>query len=190
VAGRCVVCFDQAAAISCGPENLFYASRQRCSKLPTMLQHNGHKLTPNQEVRRNGIPSEGRDAVLEGKDRIIVELREQIAFLRGELKRKDAILLRVAEEIAEVPPSASEAVDASRAVVPERVKNGNDRVGDAQKRQEKSGRPTLPDGYRVVAISSDAWVLVAPRGLRVAGYRGELDLGKVALDANEHYRRE
>jgi hypothetical protein len=155
-----------------------------------MLQHNGHKLTPNLETRRNEIPSEGRDAVLEAKDRIIAELREQVAFLRGELRRKDAILSRVAEEIGEVPASASKAADGFQTVVPKGVKNGNTRAREAQKRQEKPGRPTLPDGYRVVAIASDTWVLIAPRGLRVAGYRGELDLGKVALDANEHYLRE
>jgi hypothetical protein len=155
-----------------------------------MLPHNGHKLAPNLETQRNETPSEGRDAVLKAKDRIIAELREQVAFLRGELRRKDAILLRVAKEIGEAPASAPKTADGSRTAVPERVKNGNDRARDAQKRQEKPGRPTLPDGYRVVAISSDAWVLVAPRGVRVAGYRGELDLGKVALDANEHHRRE
>ncbi|MBV9454397.1 MAG: hypothetical protein JOZ19_09810 [Rubrobacter sp.] len=154
-----------------------------------MLQHNGHKLTPNLETRRDEIPSEGRDAVLEAKDRIIAELREEVVFLHGELRRKDAILSRVAEEIGEAPRSASKATDGSQTVVPERVKNGNNQARDARNEQEKPGRPTLPDGYRVVAISSDAWVLVAPRGLRVAGYRGELDLGKVALDANEHHQR-
>jgi hypothetical protein len=154
-----------------------------------MLQPNGHKPTPNLEARRNEIPSEGRDAVLEAKDRLIAELRKQVAFLRGELRRKDAILSRVAEEIGEAPVSASKPADGFQTVVSEKAKNGNTRAREAEKKQEKPGRPTLPDGYRVVAVASDAWVLIAPRGLRVAGYRGELDLGKVALDANEHHRR-
>lgn len=154
-----------------------------------MLQHNGHKLTPSLEPRRGEALSEDRDAVLEAKDKIIAELREQVAFLRGELRRKDAILARVAEEIGEPPRSASKGTDGSQTLVLERVKNGSNRTKDTQNAQDKPERPTLPDGYRVVAISSDAWVLVAPRGLRVAGYRGELDLGKVALDANEHHHQ-
>ena len=156
-----------------------------------MLQHNGHKLTPSLEPRREEALSEDRDAVLEAKDKIIAELREQVAFLRGELRRKDAILSRVAEEIGEGEPlrSASKGTDGSQTLVPERVKNGSNRTKDTQNAQDKPERPTLPDGYRVVAISADAWVLVAPRGLRVAGYRGELDLGKVALDANEHHHQ-
>jgi hypothetical protein len=56
--------------------------------------------------------------------------------------------------------------------------------------KEKTERPTLPNGYRVVAIASDAWVLLAPGGLRVARYQGELDLWKAELDAHEHRRRE
>lgn len=56
----------------------------------------------------------------------------------------------------------------------------------AQSEGEDSERPSLPDGYRVVAVASDAWVLVDPRGAWVASYRGELDLWRASLDANSH----
>lgn len=48
------------------------------------------------------------------------------------------------------------------------------------------GLPALPSGYRLVAIASDKWVLVAPRGLWVANYRNNLDLWRAALDARAH----
>ena len=48
----------------------------------------------------------------------------------------------------------------------------------------------LPVGYRLVAVASDAWVLLAPRGKRVARYLGTLDRWRVELDAREHQRRE
>ncbi len=51
-------------------------------------------------------------------------------------------------------------------------------------------QPTLPKGYRVVAVASDAWVLVAPGGLRVAHYRDVLDLWRAQLDAHKHHRSE
>jgi hypothetical protein len=54
----------------------------------------------------------------------------------------------------------------------------------------KSERPRLPGGYRVVAIASDAWVLLAPGGPRVARYHGELDLWRAELDARKHRRGE
>ena len=67
-------------------------------------------------------------------------------------------------------------------------RNGRDAQEEVRQKPE---RPALPDGYRVVAIASDAWVLVAPGGLRVSGYRGELvDLRRAALDAHKHHRRE
>ncbi|MDQ3834646.1 MAG: hypothetical protein M3315_13675 [Actinomycetota bacterium] len=50
-------------------------------------------------------------------------------------------------------------------------------------------RPSLPEGYRVVAIASDAWVLVCPRGAWVANYRGDLDLWRATVDARKHRRR-
>jgi hypothetical protein len=60
-------------------------------------------------------------------------------------------------------------------------------AGDGEGKQE---RPALPGGYRVVAVASDAWVLVAPGGLRVAHYRDELDLCRAELDARKHRRGE
>jgi hypothetical protein len=48
----------------------------------------------------------------------------------------------------------------------------------------------LPVGYRLVAVASDAWVLLAPGGIRVARYLGSLDRWCVELDAREHQCRE
>ena len=48
----------------------------------------------------------------------------------------------------------------------------------------------LPVGYRLVAVASDAWVLLAPGGIRVARYLGSLDPWRVELDAREHQGRE
>ncbi len=145
-------------------------------------------VEPNRGDRKNGIPLEDRDALLEAKDKIIAELKEQVALLRRELKRKDAILSRTATGPAELLPApAPEVPGGSKRVTLGRTRNGN-QAGAA--REEKPERPTLPNGYRVVATASDAWVLVAPRGLRVAVYRGELDLWRAALDARKHHRCE
>jgi hypothetical protein len=54
---------------------------------------------------------------------------------------------------------------------------------------ETTGAASLPAGYRVVAVASDVWVLVAPGGIRVARYFGNLDLWKAARDAWEHQER-
>ena len=146
-----------------------------------MLQHNEDKTTPGLETRRNRLPREHRHDLLEAKDRTIAELKEQVALLRSDLKRKDAILARIAEDIGELLPPAGVS-EAAVGGVPDAS-----RTPEARLRQE---RPTLPNGYRVVAIASNAWVLVAPRGLRVASYRGELDLRRVASDARKHHERE
>jgi len=152
-----------------------------------MLQRNGDRIAPSLESQRNGTPRRDRDALLEAKDEIIVELREQVALLSNELKRKNTILSRIAKDIGGLPPAcALEAADSLQTVKPG---GARDSAIGAQKGQEKPERMTLPDGYRLVAVASDAWVLVAPRGLRVASYRGELELGKVALDAREHHQR-
>ncbi len=47
----------------------------------------------------------------------------------------------------------------------------------------------IPAGYRVVAIASDTWVLIAPGGERVARYFGNLELRRAARDAREHKQR-
>ena len=48
----------------------------------------------------------------------------------------------------------------------------------------------LPVGYRLVAVASDTWVLLAPGGIRVARYLGSLDHWRVEVDAREHQIRE
>lgn len=151
--------------------------------LTTMLQRNGLKTTPGLETRRHGTTREDRDALLEAKDRI-AELEEQVALLSSELERKDAVLAYIAEGIGELLPArAPGATDGPRMVAPGEARDGKGAM-------EIEDKPTLPGGYRVVAVASDAWVLVSPKGLRVAGYRGELDLCKAALDAREHLRRQ
>jgi hypothetical protein len=157
-----------------------------------MLQRNEEHTVSRLEARTNGIyHEENYDALLRAKDGIISELRAQVVLLHRELKRKDAVLSRIAENIGELSSArVSAAVEGPRTVTASRglVRVGNS-ASSVQQRQEKPERPALPDGYRVVAIASDAWVLVTTRGVRVAGYRGKLDLGKVALDAREHRQR-
>jgi uncharacterized small protein (DUF1192 family) len=151
--------------------------------LPIMLQRNGEKAGPSLERQRN------RDALLEAKDRSIAELKEQVALLRSELERKDAILSRIAEDMGELLPARVSDADGPQAVALREVCNGKVAM-DAREGYKKPGPARLPNGYRLVAIASDAWVLVTNRGLRVAGYRGELDLWKVALDARKHHQHE
>lgn len=54
---------------------------------------------------------------------------------------------------------------------------------------QRAGAGLLPAGYRVVAVASDAWVLIAPGGSRVARYFGTLELARAARDAREHRER-
>lgn len=144
-------------------------------------------VEPSQETRKYERPAKDRDALLEAKDQTIAELKEQVAFLRRALERKDVILARMSKSGRELGPTP-EAPDSPRAVTPERGRNGN-RPRNARREREEE-RPVLPDGYRVVAVASDTWVLITQRGTRVAVYRGELDLRRAALDAHEHCRRE
>jgi hypothetical protein len=154
-----------------------------------MLQRDADNTVPSLETRRNGIPHENLHALLEEKDSLIAELKAQVALLSRELKRKDAMLSRIAEGVDEPPPApVPEATDGPQTLTPRGARDI--RAPDVRHRRENPERPTLPDGYRVVATASDAWVLVAPRGLRVAGYRGELDLWQAAHDAHEHHRGE
>ncbi len=157
------------------------------------MQRNRDKLgllEPSRDTQENSLPLEDRDTLLQAKDQTIAELKEQVAFLRRQLERKDDILLRMAEGSSggPLPAPVSEAPDGPR-VLMSGEGGDSDQARDARGGQEKPDRPVLPDGYRVVAISSDAWVLMAPRGLRVAVYRGELDLYRAALDARHHHRR-
>lgn len=138
--------------------------------------------TQRTDERREDDPS----ALLEAKDGYIAELIKRVALLSRELERKDAVLLRVAEELRELLFAAAPRTEGAPRVVPPEGVWGGDRARGAEDAREKSKRPALPEGYRLVATASDARVLVAPGGLRVAGYRGELDLRKAALDAREH----
>ena len=134
------------------------------------------------DERREDDPS----ALLEAKDGYIAELIKQVAVVRRELDRKDAVLLRAAEELSELLFAAAPRTEGAPRVLPPGGVRGGDRARGAEDAREKPKRPALPEGYRLVATGSDARVLVAPGGLRVAGYRGELDLRKAALDAREH----
>jgi hypothetical protein len=157
-----------------------------------MLQRDEEHTVSRLEARKNGLyQEEDHDALLKAKDGIIAELRAQVALLHNELERKDAVLSRIAENIGELSPvCVSEAAEGPRMVTARGLVRGvANPTSDGQQRGEKDERPALPDGYRVVAVASDAWVLVTTRGVRVAGYRGKLDLGKVALDAREHHQR-
>jgi len=55
---------------------------------------------------------------------------------------------------------------------------------------ESTAYMRLPVGYRLVAVASDAWVLLAPGGVRVARYLASLDRWRVELDAREHQERD
>ena len=86
-----------------------------------------------------------------------------------------------------------------------RVRAGPCEVGKRQRSpcNLRSGEPTvedgmetqpaddtqIPAGYRVVAVASDTWVLIAPGGARVARYFGSLERWRVARDAREHQQR-
>jgi hypothetical protein len=154
------------------------------------MQRNGEQLgllEPSRDIQENGLCLEDRDALLDAKDQTILELKEQVAFLRRELERKDEIMMCMAGAISEMSPApTSEAPDGSQKVARGWGRDG-DRAREARDGQGEPERPMLPNGYRVVAFASDAWVLIAPRGIRVAAYRGELDLQKVALDARTHH---
>lgn len=157
------------------------------------MQSNEDNVAFDLQTRRSGKHHEDRDAA-DTRDRTIAELKGQVTFLRRELSRRDDILMFLAgmvgprsEEVpepSEDPPSAPRKV--FRAPVP-----GGDRESVRRKARgepEKREWPPLPEGYRVVATASDAWVLVA-KGARVAGYRGILDPEGAVRDAWEHHRR-
>lgn len=146
-------------------------------------------MAPVLGVRRSGTShKEDHDGILEAKDETIAELRAQIAFLRDELRSKNAMLLRVTESIGELSARVSETTGGPRKATPRGTTRVVAPASDGRQGREKPERPKLPEGYRVVAVASDAWVLVAPGGSRVAGYRGELDLRRAALDARRHHQ--
>lgn len=147
------------------------------------------------QARRSGKHQADRDAP-DTRDRAIAELKSQVTFLRRELSRRDDVLMFLAGMVgplSEGPPEPPEAPpDGPRQVPrPPAPAGGSNREGARRKvrgEPEKREWPPLPEGYRVVATASDAWVLVA-RGARVAGYRGSLDPDGAARDAWEHHRR-
>lgn len=171
-------------------KKLFLAICQKCFKLPKMLQRNEENIAPVLGVRRDRTSNKGeRDALLEAKDETIAELKAQISLLRDELKSKNAMLLRVTESIGELSARVSEPTGSPQTITPRGTTRAGDPASDGrQGGREKLERPKLPEGYRLVAVASDAWVLVAPGGSRVAGYRGELDLWRAALDARGHHQ--
>ena len=170
-------------------KKFFLAICQKCFTLPKMLQRNEENRAPVLGVRRDGTShKEGRDALLEAKDETIAELKAQVALLRDELRSKNAMLLRVTESIGELSARVSEAKGGTRTVTPRGTIRVGDPASDGRQEREKPERPKLPEGYRLVAVASDAWVLVAPGGSRVAGYRGKLDLWRAALDARGHHQ--
>ncbi len=147
-------------------------------------------------ARINGRHHADRAPLPDTRDRTIAELKSQVTFLRRELSRRDDVLMFLAgmvgpgsESAPEMPEEPSEAPppEGPRLPLPggrQDVARRMGRRGEAEKREW----PPLPEGYRVVAYASDAWVLVA-RGARVAGYRGILDPEETARDAWEHHRR-
>ena len=67
------------------------------------------------------------------------------------------------------------------------MSKSGDVVGQDEVRAPGGRAPLeLPAGYQVVAIASDAWVLLAPGGTWLARYRDELDPGLVGRDVQEH----
>lgn len=154
-----------------------------------MLQRNEENIASVLGVRRDGTSNEeDRDALLEAKDETIAELKAQVSLLRDELRSKNAMLLRVTESIGELSARVSETTGGPRTATPRGTTRAGGPASDARQEREKPERPKLPEGYRLVAVASDAWVLVAPGGSRVAGYRGELDLWRAALDARGHHQ--
>lgn len=145
--------------------------------------------------RRNGRHHADHDPLADTRDRTIAELKSQVTLLRRELSRRDDVLMFLAgmvgphlEDTSEMPEEPSKAPpERPRMSAPGRTRDGARKTG-ARGETEKPEWPPLPEGYRVVAYASDAWVLVA-RGERVAGYRGILDREETAQDAWEHHRR-
>jgi len=71
-------------------------------------------LSPSETVHKTDQDTVQDDAAKTVQDTYIRSLEDQIAFLRGELERKDAILLNLTERIPELeaPSEASDAVEA------------------------------------------------------------------------------
>ena len=160
------------------------------------MQPNEENVTFHLQTRRVERSHTDRDATPDTRDRTIAELKNQVALLRRELARRDDVLMFLAgmvgpraEGAPEMPkdPSSAPPPEGPRRPAPKGARDGARRRG-ARGEAERPGWPPLPDGYRVVATASDAWVLVSG-GVRVSGYREILDPEGVARDAWEHHRR-
>ena len=158
------------------------------------MQSNENNVAFDLQVRRRGKQQADRDAAPDTRDRTIAELKSQVTFLRRELARRDDVLMFLAgmagtsaAGTSEVPEDPSGVPTGEPRMPANGPRDGARRRG-ARGEAQRPEWPPLPEGYRVVATASDAWVLVA-RGVRVAGYRGVLDPEGAARDAWEHYRR-
>ncbi|MDP8951530.1 MAG: hypothetical protein M3N18_04700 [Actinomycetota bacterium] len=160
------------------------------------MQPNEDSVTFDLQARRNERHHADRDTFPDTRDRTIAELKSQVTFLRRELSRRDDVLMFLAgmvgphsEDASSVPDETSFQGPPERAVsqTPARTRGASARRA-ARGEAEKPKWPPLPAGYRVVATTSNAWVLVA-RGVRVAGYRGSLHPEGAARDAWEHHER-
>ncbi len=161
------------------------------------MQPNENNVAFDLQARRHGKQGAGRDAAPDTRDRTIAELKSQLIHLRRELSRRDDVLMvlagmvgpsaKGADETPDEPPSNG-SQERPVAQTPASTRGGTNNRGRSRREVEKPEWPPLPEGYRVVATASDAWVLVA-RGFRVAGYRGILDPEEAARDAWEHQER-
>ena len=159
------------------------------------MQPNEENVAFDLQSRRVERHHADRDAAPDTRDRTIAELKSQVTFLRRELARRDDVLMFLAGMVGPRSENAPEMMEDPSDVSPERprrsapggTRNSAQR-GGARGEREKPEWPPLPAGYRVVATTSNAWVLVA-RGAKVAGYRGILDPEVTARDAWEHHKR-
>ena len=159
------------------------------------MQPNEENVAFDLQSRRAGRHHTDRDSSPDTRDRTIAELKSQVILLRRELARRDDVLMFLAGMVGPRSGDAPEMTDGLPSVPPEAPRRpaapggtrSGARRGGARGEGEKPQWPPLPEGYRVVATASDAWVLVA-RGARVTGYRGILDPEAAARDAWEHYK--
>ena len=158
------------------------------------MQPNEDNVAFDLQARRDGKQHTDRDSPADTRDRTIAELKSQVTFLRRELARRDDVLMFLAGMVGPRSEDAPETSEEPSNFPPERPRTPapggahNGARSRARGEAEKPEWPPLPEGYRVVATASDAWVLVAG-GVRVGGYRGYLDREGVARDAWEHHRR-
>jgi hypothetical protein len=96
-------------------------------------------LSPSETVHQTDQDTEQDDATKTVQDVYIRSLEDQIAFLRRELERKDAILLRMAESIPqlEAPQEPRESPDTAEAE-PERAEPRSEAPGAQEGVQRRS----------------------------------------------------